>query len=164
MWLWVILSTVLVLCADAVAVPVGWFVYQTYQAGEGEADPEAAVTVYVLKLAAGEELGVSRVLAGDRRDELLEQWRDYRDEMERGDPPSKFEITEQATERQGDDRAAVTVHIGPVWFYTDGSTLALHGTAYPWQFEVRRERRGWRLWSVEAPAWCGVYLRADACG
>ncbi|WP_327030094.1 hypothetical protein OG989_07595 [Micromonospora sp. NBC_01740] len=34
-----------------------------------------------MRLSAGEEIGLSRVLAGPRRDELLRQWRDYRAEM-----------------------------------------------------------------------------------
>jgi hypothetical protein len=66
------LSAVLVLCADVVAIPVGWFAYQTYQAGPGRGGPGGRRhRVRVLKVAAGEELGVSRVLAGDRCDELL---------------------------------------------------------------------------------------------
>lgn len=163
-WLWVVLAASLVLCVDTAAVPVGWLAYQTYAAGRGEADPQAAITVYIAGLSADEELGVSRVLASKRHDELLSQWRAYRAEIERSDPPSKFEITDYATEEQDDNRATVAAYVQPVWWSRDGSGISLHGTAHAWKFETRRDRRGWRVWHAELPTWCGTVVRTDACG
>ncbi|MEH1128721.1 hypothetical protein [Micromonospora sp. CPCC 206061] len=148
-WLLVLLAVSLMLCADVAVVPVGWFAYETYIAGRGEADPEAAITVDVAGLSADEELGVSRVLPAKRRDELLDQWRAYRVEAERSDVPSKFEITEYVTEDQDSERATVTAYVQPIWWSQDGSGLSLHGTAHPWTFETRRDRRGWRIWRVD---------------
>ncbi|MFG3690584.1 hypothetical protein [Micromonospora sp. NPDC047740] len=63
-----------------------WAVRKQVEAERGEATPEAAATVWLLKPSAGEELGLSRVLAEPRHDELRQQWRDYRDEMTRWPP------------------------------------------------------------------------------
>ncbi|WP_091346542.1 hypothetical protein [Micromonospora rhizosphaerae] len=73
------------------AVPVSWAVLRQAEAERGEATPDAAVNVYVLKMSSGEELGLSRVLVAGRHDELLRQWRQSRGEMERARAPSKLE-------------------------------------------------------------------------
>ena len=65
-----------------------WVVRKQLEAERGE----TAATVWLLKLSAGEELGLSRVLAEPCHDELCQQWRDYRDEMTSpARPPSKLE-------------------------------------------------------------------------
>ncbi|MGY3517184.1 hypothetical protein ACVMYR_12830 [Micromonospora sp. PTRAS2] len=67
-------------------------------AERGEASPESAVTVWLLQLSAGERIGLSRVLADERHDELLTQWQEYRAAMESTRrPPSKV-----GTERRRD--------------------------------------------------------------
>ncbi len=160
-WPWVALSLVAVLCAGVVAVPVSWAVLRQAEAERGEATPDAAVNLYVLRMSSGERIGLSRVLAGRRHDELLRQWREYRGEMERGNVPSKLEVVGPIdVEDQADDRATVTAHVHAVW-WTDQVNLS--GTAHPWRFETRRDASGWRVWSAELPPWCGVHLRADAC-
>ncbi|NES29888.1 hypothetical protein GCE86_24695 [Micromonospora terminaliae] len=115
-----------------------------------------------MKLSAGDELGMSRVLAKRRHDELRQQWRDYRAEMtSSGRPPSKLEAVGQMTiEHQGDDRATVVEQVRAVWW--DGPHL-LAGDDHPWRWELREDGSGWRVWSVDLPPWCGVHVRADVC-
>ncbi|WBC12792.1 hypothetical protein O7600_16540 [Micromonospora sp. WMMA1998] len=157
-----LLALVVISCAGLVAVPASWAVRKQLQAERGEATPEAAARVWLLKLSAGEEVGLSRVLAGARHDELRQQWRDYRAEMTgTGREPSKLEsVGPSAIEHQGADRASVTDQVRAVW-WNDAQILA--GTAHPWRWELRKDRGGWRVWSVELPAWCGVHVRANLC-
>ncbi|WP_165440092.1 hypothetical protein [Micromonospora kangleipakensis] len=49
------------LCTGIVAVPVSWAVLKQAEANRGEATPDAAVSVYVLQMSSGEEIGLSRV-------------------------------------------------------------------------------------------------------
>lgn len=161
-WPWVVLSLVAVLCTGIVAVPVSWAVLKQAEAERGEASPDAAVNVYVLQMSSGEELGLSRVLAARHRDELLRQWRHYRGEMQRGEVPSKLgTVGPIDVDSQGEGRATVTVHVRAIWWR--GQTI-LNGTEQPWRFEARRDDGGWRVWAANLPPWCGVHVRADACG
>ncbi|WP_328851208.1 hypothetical protein OG994_25545 [Micromonospora globbae] len=157
-----LLALVAVVCAGLVAVPATWAVRKQLEADRGEASPESAALIWVLKLSAGDELGLSRVLAKPRHDLLLRQWRDYRATIDStGKPPSKITTTgPSVVEHQGDDRAMVTEQVQAIWW--DGPT-ALAGTPQPWRFEVRRDRGGWRIWLVELPPWCGGHVRADLC-
>ncbi|MGN9803451.1 hypothetical protein [Micromonospora sp. L32] len=161
-WPWLLMALVAILCAGLVAIPASWAMRKQLEAERGEASPEAAVAVWRLQLSAGEELGVSRVLAEERHDELLAQWRDYRAQMTRsGNPPSKIEaVGPSVVERQGDDRASVVEQIRAVWW--QGPT-SLAGTEHPWRWEVRKDGGGWRVWSADLPAWCGVHVRAELC-
>lgn len=97
--------------------------------------------MWLLQLSAGEELGLSRVLAGARHDELRQQWRDYRAEMTgTGREPSKLEsVGPSAIEHQADGRATVTEQVRAVW-WDDAQILA--GTAHPWRWELREDRGG----------------------
>ncbi|SCG75949.1 hypothetical protein GA0070609_5189 [Micromonospora echinaurantiaca] len=157
-----LLALAVILCGGVVAIPASWAVRKQVEAERGESSPEAAVAVWRLQLSAGEQLGLSRVLAKPRHDELLAQWRDYRAEMTRtGRPPSKIEaVGRSVVEHQGDDRATVVEQIRAVWWQ---ETTILDGTAHPWRWEVRKDRGGWRVWSADLPAWCGVHVRAELC-
>jgi hypothetical protein len=153
---------VAVVCAGLVAVPATWAIQKQAEAERGEVSPESAALVWVLQLSARDELGLSRVLAKPRHDELLGQWREYRDVIESTrKPPAKITTSgPSVVEHQGDDRATVTEQIHAVW--RDGPTI-LAGEAHPWRFEVRKDRGGWRIWSADLPPWCGVHVRADLC-
>ena len=97
---------------------MSWAIRKQAEADHGEATPDAAVNVYVLKMSSGERLGLSRVLAPSRRDELLQQWRQYRGEMERANVPSKLETVGPIdVEDQGHDRATVTAQVRPTWWH-----------------------------------------------
>jgi hypothetical protein len=82
--------------------------------------------------------------------------------MNRGERPSKLEATANDEVNQADeDQAVVVTHVRAIWWATDGSTLQMHGTPHPWRFDVRRDRGGWRVWSVELPTWCGAVARCE---
>lgn len=143
----------------ALIVSAAWASRLVVAPDRGEVSPEAAVTVWLLRLNASEEIGLLPVLARQRRDDLLGQWRDYRREMDRR-PPSKLESVDLAVTQLGGGRAVVVEQVRGIW-WGDGAMLA--GASHPWRFEVR-EDDGWRIWSVDLPPWCGVHVRADACG
>ncbi|SCF41281.1 hypothetical protein GA0070216_114123 [Micromonospora matsumotoense] len=91
-WPQVLLALVVMAYSGALAVPVAWAVKIQVQAESGEPAPDAAVAVYLLRLSSGDDAGLRRVLAADRRDDLADQWRAYRAEMSRsGNPPSQLE-------------------------------------------------------------------------
>ncbi|MEH1056158.1 hypothetical protein V6U89_13200 [Micromonospora sp. CPCC 206171] len=161
-WPWALLALVVVACAGVVAVPASWAVRKQAEAERGEPAPEAAATVWLMKLSAGEEDGLSRVLAKSRHDELLDQFVRYRDDIAgSGRPVSKLEaVGSSVIEHQGDDRATVEEQVRGVW-WGDGTNLA--GTPHMWQWQLRKDRGGWRVWSVDLPPWCGVHIRAELC-
>jgi hypothetical protein len=76
-WPWVLLSLIVMACTGALAVPAAWAVRVQVEAERGERAPDAAVAVYLLRLRSGDDGGLRRVLAADRRDELVRQWRGY---------------------------------------------------------------------------------------
>ncbi|MFD6696908.1 hypothetical protein [Micromonospora aurantiaca (nom. illeg.)] len=143
-----------VISAGLIAVPASWAIRKQLKAEKGEATPEAAARVWLLQLSAGQELGLSRVLAGSRHDELRQQWRSYRSDMTgSGREPSKLEsVGPSVVEHQGADEATVTEQVRAVWW--DGPQI-LAGTAHPWRWELRQDDGGWRVWSVDV----GVRVR-----
>ncbi|MFR9774868.1 hypothetical protein ACL02O_02280 [Micromonospora sp. MS34] len=142
-------------------VPLSWAVRKQAEADRGEATPDAAVSVYLLQMSSGEEIGLPRVLAAKRHDELLRQWRQYRSEMKRGNVPSKLQTVRPIdVEGQGNYRATVTAQVSPTWWKEQ---INFSGTAHPWRFETRRDAGGWRVWAADLPPWCGVHVRPDTC-
>ncbi len=43
-----------------------------------------------------------------------------------------------------------------------GGALFYRGQPRAWHAAARRDRTGWRLWSVTIPPWCGSYSRCGA--
>jgi hypothetical protein len=143
----------LALCCGVAAVPVIWFIRETAAAERGEVSPTAAVNVYVLQTSSGDEFELVRVLAKPRREELLRQWRAYQVEMNRGGRPSELEaLAGDEVDQVDEDQAVVVTQVRAIWWPTDGSGLALHGTPHPWRFEVHKDRGGWRVWAVDPAA------------
>ncbi len=156
----------LVLCVAApITAVVVWFGRSTIEAGKGQPSATAAVNVFILALSSGEELGLRAALAEDRREQLLERWRQLRAELDRTDPPpSKLELGSLTVEDQGADTARVVAQVQGIWWRRGaGSATSINGETHPWRFETRRDDDGWRVWSVEPYAWCGGHVRADAC-
>ncbi|MFG1886474.1 hypothetical protein ACGFIR_01190 [Micromonospora sp. NPDC049051] len=160
-WPWVVLSFVVMAGTGALAVPAAWAVKAQVEAEQGERAPDAAVAVYLLRLSSGDDGGLRRVLAGDRRDELVRQWRAYRAQMSGSAmPPSKLESGPLQVDHVRDGVALVVTEVYAVWWLDQVSQT---GSRHSWRFEVREDRGGWRVWSVKAPAWCGAYIRPDRC-
>lgn len=161
-WAVAVMAMVGFLCAGlGVAVPVALFLDFTDRQGDPPATPTEAADLYLIQLDQGEEIGLRRALAGSRRDELLDQWRELKATIERSDPPDKLEWSAFNIEDQGDDKTAVTVPVQAVWWGERGMSMV--GTEHPWRFSMQREDNGWRITHVEPFAWCGGHVRADAC-
>ncbi|MEU7776236.1 hypothetical protein AB0C44_33400 [Micromonospora taraxaci] len=161
---WVLyLAIGLALCVGGPAVAgVSWFAVKTAEADKGQPTPDAAANVFMLAMSSGEELGLRAALAPQRRDELLDEWRSVRRDITRTDPlPSKVNAGVFVVEDQGDDRAQVVTPVHAVWWQDGGISMA--GAKHPWQFEVRHDRGGWRVWSVDPYPWCGGHVRVEAC-
>ncbi|WP_405100743.1 hypothetical protein [Micromonospora sp. NBC_01412] len=160
-WPWVLLSFVVLACTGALAVPAAWAVRAQVEAERGEQAPDAAVAVYLLRLSSGDDGGLRRVLAADRRDDLVGQWRAYRVEMSRSaNPPSKLESGPLQVDHVRGGVVLVVTEVHAVWWQ---DRVSLVGSRHPWRFEVRKDYGGWRVWTVEAPAWCGGYIRTSHC-
>jgi hypothetical protein len=121
----VLLPTLLLCCGTVTATPLLWVARMTLDAGRGAPGPDAAADTYLTALSYGDDEGLLPLLDDDHQDDLLKQWRTYRDAMQHTDPPPARL-----------DYGALTV--GPI---VDG----------------------WRVSAVEVPAWCGGYVRAEAC-
>ncbi|MGC4771989.1 hypothetical protein ACLQ25_23845 [Micromonospora sp. DT44] len=153
----------LALCLGGPAIGgVSWVALKTAGADKGQPAPDAAANVFMLALSSGEEIGLRAVLAPDRRDELLDEWRGIRRDITRSDPqPSKLNAGVFNVEEPGDDRAKVATPVHAVWWGDDG--ISMTGAKHLWRFETRRDGGGWRVWSVDPYPWCGGHVRADAC-
>ncbi|RUL90963.1 hypothetical protein [Verrucosispora sp. FIM060022] len=166
---WVLLlAAALMLCTagpvGVAAAGVGWLVVKTHQADQGQPTPAAAANVFMLAVSSGEELGLRAVLAPERRDQLVEEWRSIRDDISRTYPNvSKVSTRALVVEDQADDRAQVVTEVYPVWWSVDAGGLMMHGSPHPWRFETRRDDGGWRVWSVDPHPWCGGHVRVSAC-
>lgn len=159
-WPWVLVALGAIAITTVVVVTASWAFRRVVAPDQGAETPEAAVTLWVLKLNASDVIGLSPVLAPDRRDELLDQWHDYRREMDRR-PPSKLEGGELTTNERGDGHVLVVNQVHGIWWLEGG--MSLTGEDEPWTFDVRRDSTGWRIWSADLPPWCGEHVRADAC-
>jgi hypothetical protein len=73
-------------------------------------------------------------------------------------PPAKLDYGALTVAPAGDGRARVSTDVAATWWATGGYSSREH----TWRFEVRNDG-GWRVSAVEAPAWCGGYVRTDAC-
>ncbi|WP_189208195.1 hypothetical protein, partial [Couchioplanes azureus] len=154
--------TVLVCCGGTVvAVPVAWVWRVTAEASRGAVSPDVAASQYLQALSYGAEEGLINVLDDEREDELVAGWRAYRDAMKSSDAVRLSFGTLTVRELE-EGRVEVAVDVQAVWWGSGGSALSYQSTVHPWRFETRDDD-GWQIVAVEAPAWCGVYVRADAC-
>lgn len=161
-WLVFVLAPLLVFCCcgGVVGVPLLWVIRQTLQAGRGLPSPDAAADAYLLALSYDQEDGLLPLLDEDHRDELVAQWRAYRDAMKATDPPPfKLDYGSLAVGPIRGGRAEVRVDVRATWWDTDdnGRVGGWTGTAHTWVIEAH-DVDGWRVSRVDAPAWCGVYV------
>jgi len=176
--LWIVLSIVGVLALCAIAIPVRLLVLPlvsgTVTADCGEQSPSAALLAFVLTFNDSESIGVDRLIVRERRAEISQQRREYVSAMAAdrrttgrvglftaaGDEPT------DRTEIHG-DQATVVDSFRVRWTPPSDTepqvgTLWQYGESRAWRAELRRDRTGWRLWSVTIPRWCGEYSRCGA--
>jgi hypothetical protein len=160
----VLLPTLLVCCGGTVVgVPVAWVLRMTIEAGRGAPSPDAAANDYLMALGYANEEGLLAVLDNDHQGELLDQWRAYRDAMKGTDPPpSRLDFGTLTVGPIVDGRADVSTDVQATWWGTNGGGTAYNSESLTWRFKTR-EDNGWQVAAVEPPAWCGGYVRADAC-
>ncbi|MEU7902184.1 hypothetical protein [Actinoplanes sp. NPDC049118] len=163
--IFVLLPTLLICCGGTVAgVPVAWVLGETIKAGRGATSPDAAANDYLMALSYDNEDGLLAILDDDHQDELLAQWHAYRDTMAATDPPpSHLDFGSLIVGPRIDARAEVTTEVSATWWSTHGGSAGgYRSDAYTWRFQTR-EDNGWQVSAVEAPTWCGGYVRVDAC-
>jgi len=168
--LWITLSIVGALALCAVAIPVRLLVLPlvigTVTADHGEPSPTAALFAFVLTFEEPQRsVGVDRLIVAQRRAELGQQRRDYLQAMEADRKATgwsgRLEHASQPTDTTSieGDRATVVDSYGMRWtpppqLHATPAVGALwyHGQPLAWRAEARRDRTGWRLWSVTIPA------------
>jgi hypothetical protein len=163
----------------AIAIPVRFLVLPlvtgTLAADRGEPSPGAALLAFALTFNDGDSIGVDRLIVRQRRAELSRQRREYLSAMAAdrqttgsvgiftaaGDDPT------DRTEIHG-DQATVVDSYRVQWTRPSDTSepradmLRYYGESRAWHAELRRDRTGWRLWSVTIPHWCGEYSRCGA--
>ena len=164
-WLaFVLLPTLLICCGGTiVGIPVAWALRKTIEAGKGAPTPDAAADEYLMGLSYGTEDGLLPMLDHGHQDELLAEWRQYRHAMDQTTPkPSRLDYGSLTVGPINDGRAGVAVDVYATWWGTDGGASGYSSQKRTWRFQARDDD-GWRLVAVDAPAWCGGYVRIDAC-
>jgi hypothetical protein len=142
---------------------VAWALRKTIEAGKGAPTPDAAADEYLMGLSYGTEDGLLPMLDHGHQDELLAEWRQYRHAMDQTTPkPSRLDYGSLTVGPINDGRAGVAVDVYATWWGTDGGASGYSSQKRTWRFQARDDD-GWRLVAVDAPAWCGGYVRIDAC-
>lgn len=176
-WPWLLLSLLVLLASCVIGVPVA-LVYATATAADhGAACPACAALEWENDLGtpwrdADGEIRVEKILVPARRAALLRQRADYlalmqADSANQGPGNSDFADADPARDQQTitGDRAILVRSIGIRWHYIDPNDRLGHigGAieATPWTYDIRRDSKGWRIWSVIMPAWCEAY---SSCG
>jgi len=162
-----VLLPILVCCCGGgvIGVPAALLLRATVQAGKGAPTPDAAANDYLLSLGYDQQEGLLPLLDDDHQGELLKQWKTYRADMDRTDPPpAKFDFGALTVGPVAAGRAEVTTDVAASWASTDenGRLQMYRSHAYQWRIETR-EADGWRVSVVHAPAWCGGYVLASKC-
>ena len=161
----VLLPTLLICGGGTVAgVPVAWVFGETIKASRGAPSPDAAADDYLMALSYDNEDGLLAVLDNDNQDTLLAQWHAYRDAMKATNPPpSRLNFGSLIIGPRANSHTEVTTDVSATWWSADGGrTSGYKSTAYTWRFQTL-EDNGWQVSAVEAPTWCGGYVRVDAC-
>jgi hypothetical protein len=175
-WTWTTLSVIWVVVLACAGLPIVWvvglLVVGTVTADHGEGSPGAARLAFVYTLENGPDAtGVERLIDPRQRTTIVKQRRTYLAEMAADTKATRWSGTfETGSPLPGDhieihgDRATVVDCFRVRWtppadtqrrIASSGSVLWFDGTSRQWQAQVRKDRTGWRLWSVTMPPWCG---------
>uniref|UniRef100_UPI003F495C2C hypothetical protein n=1 Tax=Actinoplanes sp. CA-151224 TaxID=3239904 RepID=UPI003F495C2C len=135
----------------------------TADASHGAPSPDAAADSYLMALGYGRQEGLVAILDDRHQDQLLAQWHAYRQAMmTTTPPPARLENGALTVGPIVHGRAEVTTEVSATWWRTDGGAIAYRSDKRTWRFQTR-EDNGWQVSAVQAPAWCGGYVREDAC-
>ncbi|MFE0530625.1 hypothetical protein ACFW0V_23815 [Micromonospora parva] len=151
------------LATGCLAVPAGWAVVKTAQAGKGEADPIAAANAYLLAAFAeyGDGFGVERCLCDSRRDDLLEETSRMRGVIKATGRSIKVESSDwKRVDSEGTVSATIKLRFSEV--ATDGRPIFVVGAGHEWRFKTKQERGidgGWKVCRIDAPPLCGTHIR-----
>jgi hypothetical protein len=78
-------------------------------------------------------------------------------------PPPKLEYGSLTVGRPVvDGRAEVTTDVSATWWGAGEGAGGYRSQTRSWRFQTR-EDNGWQVMAVDAPTWCGGYIRLDAC-
>lgn len=164
-WATFVLLPAVVLCCGGtiVGVPVAWVFGETVEASRGASSPDAAADEYLMALSYGTEEGLLPILDDRHQNDLLAGWRSYRKSMKDTVPtPSRLDYGALTVGPVAGHEAEVSTEVSATWWGTDGRALAYSSEERVWRFRTH-EDNGWHVQAVKAPAWCGGYVRADAC-
>jgi hypothetical protein len=176
-WPWLVLSLAWVLIVSCAAVPVVYVVAPavlgTWTADHGEGSPRAALAAFVYSFNDGPDAtGVDRLIVPEQRRAIGGQRRDYLATMAVDMKTTGWSgVFETAGPQPTDhtdvrgDRAVVMASYRVRWKpppvqqtpMTGDSVVWYDGQAHPWRAEARKDRTGWRLWSMTIPPWCGTH-------
>jgi hypothetical protein len=152
-------------CGGVAGVPLAWLARETVKAGRGAPTPDAAADSYLMALSSNNQDGLLPLLDDEHQAVLLAQWRAYRQAMDGTDPkPFRLDYARLSVAPAAAGRAEVRVDVTATWWAADssGRVNGYTSDAYTWVIATG-EDDGWRVMAVQAPAWCGGYVRADAC-
>jgi hypothetical protein len=142
---------------------VAWVLRETVEASRGAPAPDAAASEYLMALGYNNDEGLLAILDNDRQDELLAGWRAYRKAMDTTNPPpARLDFAGLTVGPVDDGQAEVTTDVSATWWHTEGQAQFYKSEAHTWRFTTR-EDNGWQVVAVDAPIWCGGYVRQDAC-
>lgn len=164
-WVVFVLLPVLVICCGGtlIGAPLAWLLRETVEASKGAPSPDAAANEYLMDLSSNTEAGLLPVLDDDHQGALLAQWRAYRKAMDSSaPPPSRLSFGTLTVGPVVRGQADVATDVVAIWWPTDGRALDFRSEQHTWRFQTR-EDNGWQVIAVEAPVWCGGYVRLNAC-
>ncbi|WP_433388697.1 hypothetical protein [Micromonospora sp. KLBMP9576] len=137
---------------------------KTVEAARGEETPVAVANAYLRAVfETGDSADINRCLCGDNRDELFQQARALRKQVE---PHAAFGVEVETSDWHTiDSDDTVSAFVSVRFTQIDpatGAVTSTGGTAHKWQFRTTKERGpsgGWKVCRIDAPPLCGTHLR-----
>lgn len=163
-WVAFVLVPIMVMCCGGtvVGLPLAWLFRVTIEASRGAPSPDAAADDYLMALSYSNQDGLLPVLDKSRQDALLAGWRAYRKAMDTTrPPPSRLDYAGLTVGPIVNGTAEVTTQVAATWWGAGGQG-GYSSDEHTWRFQTRQDN-GWQVVVVEAPTWCGGYVRLDAC-
>jgi len=178
-WKWLTLAVVL-LCIGAPATGIFvWVVKGTIDAGKGSPTPTVALLefFYTFNDDPDSELKSGRYVVDSQeeivlgiRAEFMAEWIAFK----KANPDHAGSMLKIASPQQGmepeyeridGDGAEVLSYFSYV-YPLEGQSLFMNSGGKPWKAEVRKQRDGWRIWSISIPDYClkndrPAYIRCD---